>query len=142
VEVIAMFSNRSDQGRSLRKLLRRPPSGPKPVRTRTARKTARRLSSPDVHALVEAYGAGSSIYELARQFGIHRSTVSAILERKGVSRRYRLLEDDRLDRAVELYAAGKSLTDVGAALGVNRSTVALALKKSGASLRPRPGWSY
>lgn len=137
-----MFSNRSDQGRPLRKLLHHPPSGPKAVRTPTPRKTARRPDKGDIEALVESYEDGSTVYELARRFGIHRSTVSVVLERRGVSRRYRLLEGVTLDRAIELYAAGKALDQVGEDLGVNRSTVALALKKAGVRLRPRPGWIY
>lgn len=134
-----MFSNRSDQGRSLRKLLQRPPSGLKTVRTRTPRKTARRLDAHEIDALVDGYRAGLTVYELACRFRIHRSTVSLILERQGVSRRYRRLEGERFSQAEKLYLAGRSLSQIGDELGVNRSTVALALKKAGVQLRPRPG---
>ena len=137
-----MFSNRSDQGRSLRKLLQHPPSDPQVVRTRTARRAARRLDESEVEALSEAYKVRVTVYELGRRFGIHRSTVYVVLERQGVSRWYRLLEGATLDRAMQLYDAGKSLNRVGQDLGVNRSTVALALKKAGVQLRPRPGWVY
>jgi transposase-like protein len=134
-----MFSNRSDQGRSLRKLLQRPPSGTKVVRTQTPRRTARRLEAHEIDALVDGYRSGATVYELARRFRIHRSTVSLILERQGVSRRYRLIEGDRLRRAVRLYRAGRSLSQVGDELGVSRSTAALALKRAGVPLRQRPG---
>lgn len=137
-----MFSNRSDQGRSLRKLLQRPVSGPKVVRARTARKTARRLDANEVDLLVERYEAGSTTSEVARRFGIHRSTVSLLLERQGVKRHYNLLQDDQLARATHLYQAGNSLVEVGKELGVNRSTVAYALKRAGIPMRPRPGWNY
>lgn len=137
-----MLSNRPDQGRPLRKLLRVPASAAQVVRTRTPRKTAHRLDKAGVEALIEAYEAGSTVYELGPRFGIHRSTVSVVLERQGVSRRYRLLEGSALDRAIHLYAAGKSLDRVGEDLGVNRSTVALALRRAGIQLRPRPGWIY
>ncbi len=136
---MTMFSNRSDQGRSLRKLLQRPPSGAKVVRTRTPRKTARRLEAHEIDALVDGYRSGTTVYKLARRFRIHRSTVSQILERQEVPRRYRLLEGDRLSSAAGLYRAGRSLSQVGDELGVNRSTVSLALKKAGIQLRPRPG---
>lgn len=56
---------------------------------------------------------GSSVSELANQFGIHRSTVSIVLERRGVSRRYNLLEGVRLQRAADLYIRGKSLDEIG-----------------------------
>jgi DNA invertase Pin-like site-specific DNA recombinase len=142
VEVIAMFSNRSDQGRPLRKLLHRPDRARKSVRVRTQRKTARRLEKGEVDAMVEAYRSGSTVYELATQFRVHRTTVGIILEREGVPRRYRLLSGEKLNRAVRLYGAGRSLDQVAEDLGVNHSTVALALRKSGVQLRPRPGWTY
>jgi DNA-binding CsgD family transcriptional regulator len=137
-----MFSNRSDQGQSLRKVLQRPFEGPKTVRNHSPRRTARRLESGEIEALVEGYRAGNSVYELARQFRIHRGTVSAILERQGVPRRYRLIDGQGLNHAANLYASGLSLSQVGEELGVDRSTVALALHKAGIQLRPRPGWTY
>jgi hypothetical protein len=79
---------------------------------------------------------------LARQFRIHRGTVSAILERQGIPRRYRLIDGEGLTHAANLYAAGKSLSQVGEELGVDRSTVAVALHKAGIQLRARPGWTY
>jgi hypothetical protein len=88
-----MFSNRSDQGRSLRKLLQGPPSAPRTVRSRSRRKTAHRLEPHEIDSLVEAYGAGTTVNELALQFSIHLSTVSVFLKRQGVPRRHRLLED-------------------------------------------------
>ena len=137
-----MLSNRSDQGQSLRKVLKRPFQGRRTVRNHTPRRTARRLESGEIEALVEGYRAGDSVYELARKFRIHRGTVSAILERQGVPRRYRLIDGEGLTQAANLYAAGKSLSQVGEELGVDRSTVALALHKAGIQLRARPGWTY
>jgi DNA-binding CsgD family transcriptional regulator len=137
-----MFSNRSDQGRSLRQLLQHPHTEPRTVRTRTTRKTARRLEPDEALTLVKAYQGGATTYELADRHRINRGTVSTILERHGVSRRYNLLDGDKLAQTVALYKAGESLAHIGAQLGISRSTVSRELKRAGVQLRPRPGWAH
>lgn len=87
----------------------------------------------------KAYGNGATVYELARLFAIHRSTVSIVLERRGEARRRRLLDGERLLLAKDLYTAGNTLAQVGLAVGVSRSTVALTLTHEGLQLRRRTG---
>ena len=48
------------------------------------RRQVKRLSGDEVVRLVDAYRSGRTVYELGREFGIHRTTVGAILRRKGV----------------------------------------------------------
>jgi DNA-binding MarR family transcriptional regulator len=48
-----------------------------------------RFEAHQVGALALAYRAGNPINELAAQFGIHRATVTAILNRLGVEPRQR-----------------------------------------------------
>ena len=57
--------------------------------TRTRKQIQRRLRQTEVQELISSYLAGDIVYELAETFRIHRQTVSAILERGGVSRRHR-----------------------------------------------------
>lgn len=47
----------------------------------------RRLRSDEVDALVQAYQAGATTYELAERFHIHRTTVTAALKQRGIARR-------------------------------------------------------
>jgi hypothetical protein len=56
-----------------------------------------------------AYKAGNPINELAAQFGIHRATVMAILNRLGVEPRQRGLTDEQVAEACRLYPEGWSL---------------------------------
>ena len=42
------------------------------------------LSQAEVQAVIQKYEAGSSTYELADEFGCHRSTISAVLKRNGI----------------------------------------------------------
>jgi len=54
----------------------------------SAKQLHRRLPPNEVERLVDDYNAGTLVRDLAAQFGIHRNTVSAILDRMGVQRRY------------------------------------------------------
>ncbi|TAN22205.1 MAG: hypothetical protein EPN30_09150 [Actinomycetota bacterium] len=51
-------------------------------------KRAKRLNDPQLVRLVELYKAGSSVYQLADQFGIDRRTVSIRLKEQGMVMRH------------------------------------------------------
>jgi hypothetical protein len=74
------------------------------------------LAPTEIDRLTAGYLAGSSVYELAHQFQVHRNTVSQILERKGIARRYRLMGGDKLEAAVRAYESGNSLATIGSDL--------------------------
>jgi hypothetical protein len=63
------------------------------------RQVQRRLRGPEIDELVSGYGTGSTIYELAEQFGGQRHSVSEILEQRGVSRRYQKLSPEQIATA-------------------------------------------
>lgn len=139
--MLGRYSNRSDQGERIGEVLKSAPDAAVRPKIRTSPRTARRLESQEIDALVWAYSNGATVYELAQEFGIHRSTVSVVLEREGVARRQRLLDGDRLLLARDLYTAGNTLAQVGQVLGVSRSTVAHTLKSEGVQLRRRTATS-
>ena len=97
VEVLGNYSKHGHRGKSTISVIddaircrqeaadRETPSG-----TRTApRERARTLTAPEIDELVVAYQGGESTYALSRRLGVHRSTVAAHLERRGVMRRAR-----------------------------------------------------
>jgi hypothetical protein len=86
----------------------------------------RRPTTTECAELVAGYQAGQTIRELAEQFGFHRETVSAALERAGIPRRYHARRDVDLDRADELRATGLSITDVAKVLNIGRTTLVRA----------------
>jgi DNA-binding NarL/FixJ family response regulator len=47
----------------------------------------RRLDVSDEQLVIDAYLTGKTVYEVAEQFKIHRTTVSAIMQRHGVKLR-------------------------------------------------------
>ena len=77
--------------------------------------------------------------DLAHQFGVHPTTVSATLRREGVELRKRGLDAGQIDEAVNLYAAGNSLARIGDHFGVDHGTVWRQLRKRGVKMRDTHG---
>ncbi|WP_203338768.1 helix-turn-helix domain-containing protein [Nocardioides limicola] len=90
--------------------------------------------------LVDHYKAGATQRELAREYGIHRTTVSSILDRHGAERRCGL-HPDLVDEAVMRYEEGQSLATIGRALGADPGTVKARLVERGVAMRDTHGRS-
>ena len=138
MEVLGRYSKQKPNLEKLQELLELVPSGEAPA-PRKAKQVHRRLREPEIVELVTGYLAGSTVYELADQFRVHRHTVSGVLERRGISRRYQKLSPDQLDLACALYRDGLSLTKVGGQLGRRAETVRQALMRAGVEIRARNG---
>ena len=72
-------------------------------------RTARQLPAAELDHLVAAYHGGATVYELARQFGIHRTTVGKHLRARGVDTTPLALVPGDVPAAAELYRHGWSL---------------------------------
>jgi hypothetical protein len=142
VEVLGRYSNHADQGKCLASVLGIVPKGEKAPIPEPTKQIQRRLRPVEIEEVLVAYQSGTTVYELAERFRVHRVTVSHLLERHGVPTRYRLVEGDRLQSAVDAYQQGQSLATIGRQLGVSLDTVRHALIRAGVELRPRPGWKY
>jgi transposase-like protein len=90
--------------------------------------SGRKLSTAEIDKLVQQYKSGATVYELAEQFGIHRTTASLHLHRHGVTLRRRGLDPSQIDHAVRLYADGQSLARIADRYDVDPSTVHTALR--------------
>jgi hypothetical protein len=101
----------------------------------------RRLHATEIEDLVAGYRAGRSLADLAAALGVHRRTVAAHLEQRGVQRRVnvRKLRDADIGEASRRYRAGDSLATVGKAHGVHPTTVRRELMRAGVIIRPRRG---
>jgi hypothetical protein len=108
----------------------------KPV---TPRHSAKRLSKSEVTDLVAGYQAGATAPELAKRFGIARTTVLITLEREGVPRRYRRMTSADTVEAARLYRSGQSLSVVGQHFQVNPSTILNHLRQAGVPIRDTHG---
>jgi Homeodomain-like domain len=82
--------------------------------------------------------AGGLVKPLAEQFGVHRLTVSTILQREGVTLRPRGIHPDDLSDVIRLYRDGWPLARLAAKCDVSPSTVTNTLRRAGVPIR-RPG---
>jgi len=85
-----------------------------------------RLSAADVSHLVRDYKSGTTIKELAKTFGIHRTTVMDHLRRQGVPKQGRKLSHEQIRQAKYLRNSGMSYEAIGRVFGVDGETVRTA----------------
>lgn len=132
-----LFSNSTSSplSRAIRAYRRLNLSGAPPERSRWVPKRAKWLNDTEMARLIEHYKAGATVYELAVEFGVHRTIISQRLKGAGVAMRLQPLTVDRAQEAAALYATGMSLADVGTQLGVHASTVLTALRQQGVEVR-------
>lgn len=99
------------------------------------------LSELEIRTICERYKNGASSYELAREFGCHRRTISDALKRNGVEVSHRAsTKPELVKRIIELYAEYKTPKEVGALVGVGSDTVRKVLKENGIYIRK--SWEY
>ena len=111
-------------------------SGPRRERARRAvPKRAKRLNSTQLSHLIAQYEAGASTYELAKEFGVHRTTISHHLKEAGVDLRLYPPREELIDEMIRLYASGLSLATVGRQLAFHASTVQRYLRQRGVDRR-------
>jgi lambda repressor-like predicted transcriptional regulator len=79
--------------------------------------------------LTAAYQAGSSVYQLAENYKVRCDTVSAILKRNGIPRRYRLIQGELLKNVAQFYSEGNSLATIATEVGFSREAVRNALQR-------------
>ena len=113
-------------------------SVPRPVVTRPAPR-AKRLTSEETADLCRQYLDGRQAFELAKSFGVHPTTVTAILKREGIEIRQRGLTLAQVDEAGKLYRDGQSLARIGQHFRVDQGTVWHQLKKRGVKMRDTHG---
>lgn len=104
-------------------------------RTGPIRQRQRRLTEFQVKQMAARYHEGATGYELAKEFGIRRATVSERLKKAGVSMRFQPPGNELIDSMVGLYVSGLSLAEVGARTGTSPGTVRRHLLIAGVQMR-------
>jgi lambda repressor-like predicted transcriptional regulator len=99
------------------------------------RQRQKRLSGDEIAQLIAKYKTGSTTYELAAQFGCHRTTVSEHLKANGVRMRRKPLTEGQVDKAVRLHESGLSLAKVSQQIGADTETIRARLRKRGVVMR-------
>ena len=107
MDLVRLYSNPKAEAGRLRLVLSatatpRPPEGPR----RQRRQRQHRLSMTEITNLIKKYEQQASVKDLAKQFGIHRLTVTAHLQRHGVKLHQNGLAPDEVQAAARLCTAG------------------------------------
>jgi len=138
VDLLGALANPSWEVRRLLKLAKGWPTVPRrptshvqvvPVRT------ARQLHASEIDRLVAAHSNGATVRALAKQFGIHRSTVGRHLHVRSIDTRPPGLSSEDLATAAELYRSGWSLAKIADKFGVAGDTVRRRLREIGVRMR-------
>ncbi|HEX6258867.1 MAG TPA: hypothetical protein VFZ48_05295 [Candidatus Saccharimonadales bacterium] len=80
------------------------PNGAGPAPPPKSFKTLRKLKPHELDELVEQYQAGSSVYQLAKHYGIHRITIGKHLRSRGIDTTAPALTGEQVREAAQLYA--------------------------------------
>jgi len=142
VEKRGAYYNTKSQVSALEALLKKLPKPGSPAPKPPGRRlpgTARQLDADQTRALIDAYQAGATVYQLGPQFGIDRRTVGKILSRNGVQTKHPGLSPEDIDQAAQLYEDGWSLARIGEHLGVTATTVHRRLRERGVTMRSTTG---
>lgn len=83
--------------------------------------------------IVACYLAGITAKELGERFGIHRTTVSGILEAQGVAMRQHPMQPAKIGQAIRLYESG--LSKIAEKLPYKTSTIWRTLRHEGVTMR-------
>jgi transposase len=89
----------------------------------------------EVTELIHEYEQGALVKELSQLFGIHRVTVTALLQRHGVEMRRAGLALAEIPAVTHLYGQGWSCARLGERFGVDAATVWRALRAAGVTTR-------
>lgn len=97
------------------------------------------LATHEIEELVADYQTGSTAKELGDRWGVHRTTVAALLKARGVQLRNRPLDEAELSSAIGLYQSGLSLATVGQRLARDPNSVRMVLLRAGVPRRDTHG---
>lgn len=106
------------------------------VRTGGSRGTPR-LSRSRSDEIVEAYRAGERHQEIATRFGVHRSTVTRVLQAAGIGPAGPVLGERMVGEVEAFYAAGYSVVVTARHFGVSRNTLLAFMDRHGLTRRER-----
>lgn len=137
VGLVERYSNNSTGVRTLRQLANLKPSRAA-VASRPTPRRARRLTDAEKLCFVEGYKRGEQIADLARQLGVHRTTLDTLVARLKLNRVDPNEVSAKVRRSLaEKYRAGESLAVLGEEYGFSANKVQRLLVSMGEPIRPR-----
>lgn len=106
---------------------------------KSGRRRMRRLSDGEIDMVMRAYLQGATVYELAKQFGIHRVTIGKHLRSRGIDTTPRAISLEDEERVVELYEKGWSTERIAFKFHTSARSVRARLFSNGVRMRDTHG---
>lgn len=98
-----------------------------------------RLTDEQRVEVARRYEVGDTTTELAKAYGVAKSTIIGILRERNIVVRRQPMTPDQVRDAVGLYESGLSLSQVALQLNVNQETMRVAIIRAGVQIRPATG---
>lgn len=98
-----------------------------------------RLSDEQRAEVARCYEAGDTTTQLAKVYGVAKSTIIGILRERIVVVRRQPLTPENVSEAKRLYESGLSLSQTAERLSVNQETMRMAIIRVGVALREPTG---
>ena len=108
-------------------------------RTGPMRQRQRRLSEPRARLMADKYQNGATVYQLAKEFGICRGSVSGWLKRLGIPMKGQSPDKNMVNSMIKLYESGLPLAAIAQKLGISTGTVHNHLRRSRVEMRDSHG---
>lgn len=99
------------------------------------------LSNKEISEIVVKYSSGISTYELAKEYGCHRRTISDNLKKQGIKVTNQLMERKGVvELVMQMYSEYCKPDDIAKAVGINVDSVRKILKENNVYIRK--SWEY
>lgn len=99
------------------------------------------LSNKEISEIVVKYSSGISTYELAKEYGCHRRTISDNLKKQGIKVTNQLMERKGVvELVIQMYSEYIKPADIAKVVGINVDSVRKILKENNVYIRK--SWEY
>lgn len=111
------------------------------IKIRQLRQQQKRLTECEKDEIVAKYKAGISTYDLAKEYGCHRYTISKALKDNGIEVSNQVAKKKVLaEMIIQMYSEWYKPKEIGEALGVSADTVRRILHQNNVYIRK--SWEY
>lgn len=94
------------------------------------------LSDDEIRQIAQRYSEGASVYELAREFDCHRSTISRCLKKQGITVSNKVTDRPALvERVLQMYADGMHAKEIASKIGITPKSVSKILHDNDVRIR-------
>lgn len=111
------------------------------IKVKQLHQEQKRLSPEEKEIIIAEYSSGRTTYDLAKQFGCHRRTISSILKSHGVKvDKCKARKKLDVDKVIAMYTELHTSEEIAKCFGVSSQSILVCLRAHGVKIRGR--WDY